>query len=316
MSRLYPRLEQLFLPSAPATRLAVVRVLTGAFALWYIHVTNGWIAIFDDSPRSVFAPIGVTSHLSDPLSGTTLVLLSQATLLSGILFTLGLLWRISGPAFAGLLLYTMTYRNSWSMVFHHENMLVIHVLILSLAPAAGALALDPWLSRKWPVLRRLGFAPPGPAGERWIEGWVLKMMQIGATVPYVVAAVAKVRSKSGWAWALGDNLHDQVMMNAIYYELLRGMAPPITFEVNHWTWIWTVLAIGTLILEFGAPLALLGGRWALTVVLGLFSLHWGILWIMGIPFSYQLCGIAFACFVPWERAGQLMRRRAWWPGDG
>jgi hypothetical protein len=256
----------------------------------------------------VFVPIGATSHLSAPIPDPVLATLGIITTVAGVMYALGFLWRLSGPAFGGLLLYTLTYRNSWSMIFHHENMLALHVLVLGLMPAAGALALDPWLRRRWQWLRWLGAAPGQPSAPDWRSGWALKMLQIGATVPYVVAAVAKVRSKAGWAWALGDNLRDQIMMNGIYYEMLRGGANEMTFEASHWTWVFTFLAVATLIVEFGAPLALLGGRWAAGFVLSLIGLHWGILWIMGIVFPYQLTGLAFACFVPWERLPSLIRR--------
>jgi len=295
-----------FAPAPPA-RLAVVRVLTGLFAVWYITQHGRWLARYEGQPASVFTPVGLTSHLSGPLAPETTAALGIATMVAGLMFTLGLLWRLSGPAFAGLLLYTMTYRNSWTMIFHHENMLVLHVVVLGLVPAAGAWALDPWLRRRWPALRWLGAAPAQDDRPRWQAGWALRMLQVGATVPYVVAGVAKLRSEAGWAWALGDNLRDQVLMNGIYYELLRGGAAQITTAIVHWSFIWTPLAVVTLIVELGCPLALLGGRWAAGIVLALIGLHWGIIGIMGIVFPYQLCGVAFACFVPWER---LLRYRA------
>jgi len=308
VSRLRARWAATMLAPAPPVRLAVVRILTGLFALWYICKYDRWLSEFEGLSARVFAPIGLTSHLHAPLPDATVMALGIATTVAGVLFTLGLLWRLSGPAFALLLLYTMTYRNSWSMVFHHENMLVLHVLILGFLPAAGVLAIDPWLRRRWPRLGWMGATPALDPQPRWQIGWGLKLLQIGATVPYVVAGVAKVNGKAGWAWALGDNLRDQVLMNGIYYELLMGGAKAITAVSIHWTWAWVLLAAGTLVLEFGAPLALLGGRWAVGVVVGLIGLHWGILWIMGIHFDYQLFGVAFACFVPWERLARLSRR--------
>jgi len=289
----------LFQP-APPVRLAVVRVLTGLFALWYITLAGRWLSSSEGQPASVFAPTGLTSHLSAPLSLQTTELLGIATTVAGVLFTLGLLWRISGPAFGLLLLYTMTYRNSWSMIFHHENMLVIHVAILGFVPAAGRLSLDSWLGRMWHGIRWLGATPTQASAPNWRTGWALRMLQLGATVPYVVAAVAKVEN-TGWSWGNGENLRDQVLMNGIYYEMLKGGSGDITFSAVHWTWVWAPLAIATFVLEFGAPLALLGGRWAASIVIGLLGLHWGIVWIMEIGFPYQLWGIAFACFVPWER---------------
>jgi hypothetical protein len=300
MSRLFQAWDRLLTRPAPPICLAVVRVLTGLFTLHYITAKGRWLGFVESQPASVFTPLGLTSHLSAPLPAEVTTALGIATTVMGVLFTLGLLWRVSGPVFGLLLLYTMTYRNSWTMIFHHENMLVIHVFILGLLPAAGRLALDPWLRRAWAGMRWLGAAPRQDPAPTWQTGWGLKMLQISATVPYVVAGVAKLRN-SGLSWALGDNLREQVLMNGIFYELLRGGSGDITYTAVHWTWVWLPLSCASLALEFGAPLALLGGRWALGIVTSLIGLHWGILWIMGIYFDYQLCGVAFACFVPWDR---------------
>ena len=62
-------------------------------------------------------------------------------------------------------------------------------------------------------------------------------------------------------------------------------------------------------LELGAPLALLSRRssviWAVIACL----FHWGVFFVMGITFRYQLCGIAFAAFfVPSAMEGKLISR--------
>jgi len=49
-------------------------------------------------------------------------------------FVLGWRHRVSGPLFAALLLWTISYRNSWSMVFHSDNVLVLHAAALASPP--------------------------------------------------------------------------------------------------------------------------------------------------------------------------------------
>jgi hypothetical protein len=51
-----------------------------------------------------------------------------------------------GLVYAVLLLCLLCYRNSWSMIYHTDNVLVLHVLVLSLAPVADALALGALMS--------------------------------------------------------------------------------------------------------------------------------------------------------------------------
>jgi hypothetical protein len=65
--------------------------------------------------------------------------------------------------------------------------------------------------------------------------------------------------------------------------------------------VFTVLAVGTLVLELGAPLALLNPWLGYLFVLSMIGVHWGIRWMMGIDFLYQLYGVAYAAFVPWEK---------------
>ncbi|NJM08483.1 hypothetical protein HC891_23340 [Candidatus Gracilibacteria bacterium] len=57
-----------------------------------------------------------------------------ATLLANLAFMLGIGHRVSGPVFAGLLLWLLSYRNSWSMIYHNDNVLVLHALILGFSP--------------------------------------------------------------------------------------------------------------------------------------------------------------------------------------
>lgn len=109
-------------------------------------------------------------------------------------------------------------------------------------------------------------------------------MQLVATLPYVVAGIAKVRGKAGWEWALGGILRDQVTMNGVYYEMLEGGAKEITFHVYDWDAMFLVLAVVTLIVEFAAPLVILHRWLGYLYIVAIMSMHWGILVIMGISF--------------------------------
>jgi hypothetical protein len=126
----------------------------------------------------------------------------------------------------------------------------------------------------------------------------VRVAQLCVVLPYLIAGITKLRA-SGWEWADGENLRDQIMINGLYYELLTGKAPDVTFELAGWGTAFTVLAAGSLFLEVAAPLAMVRPIGYLFVPAAL-SMHWGIHWLMGIDFPYQLYGAAFACFVPWE----------------
>ena len=136
MTRLARRLDALWFPEAPAARLAMLRILIGAFSLWLVGTEYPvWVTV-GQTKAALFQPVGVVALLSHPLSPALHEALVLATLVASVPFLLGWRYRFTGPLFAALLFWVLSYRQSWSMVYHSENLLVLHVLILALAPAA------------------------------------------------------------------------------------------------------------------------------------------------------------------------------------
>jgi hypothetical protein len=313
MKRLAAILDRWWFPAVSPTRLAVIRIFTGLFSVWYISRRGQWLDPFESKSPDLFDHLGLTTLLDGPLMPGTVETLGVLTMVTGVLFVLGLWWRVAGPAFALLLLFTMTYKNSWGMLFHSENMMIRHVLVLGFMPSSGTLALDPLIRRKFqsPVLGWLGFAP-GTLQPHWQVGSAIRMLQMVTTFPYVVAGFAKVLGPAGWSWALGGNLRDQVGMNGIWYAMTTGRAQDITYQVYDWDWPWTFMAIVTLVVEFGAPIAMFHRRLGYAFVAIVLGLHWGIDFLMGIAFKYQMYAVAFVCFVEWERllgwCGAVVRR--------
>jgi hypothetical protein len=311
----HPLLQKLsafwFTAFAPS-RLGAVRVVTGLYALWFFQMRHRLWMISARQPADTFHGTGITAYLDGPLAPESFELCVIALRVLAVLFTLGLLYRVTAPLFAVLTLFVLTYATSWSMIYHTENMFCLHLMVLCLTPAAGALSVDALLRRlRLPgalhalMAERLG---PEPSVA---TGWPIRLLSLCATLPYTVAGVAKLR-EGGLAWALGDNLRDQIAMNGLYYELFSGGTAPITFEIYGWERAFAVLATGTLFLELGAPLALLHPLAGYLFVVSVVSMHWGILWLMGIEFPYQMYGVAFACFIPWDAL--FARVRSWLGG--
>jgi predicted DCC family thiol-disulfide oxidoreductase YuxK len=72
--------------------------------------------------------------------------------------------------------------------------------------------------------------------------------------------------------------------------------------------MFTVLAAGSFLLEFCAPVALLHRRAGYIWAVNTFLMHWGIMLVMRITFEYQLTGMIFASFFPVERVLELPRK--------
>lgn len=297
---LLDRITSWWLAPMPAQRLGGVRIACGLYSLWYLWPRQEMLSALWRTDPGLFHPVGVAALLPGALPPDVMDAVYWYTIVTGILFTVGLGHRIVGPLFGLSLLFLLCYRNSWSMIFHMHNGLVVHALILGLTPAADGWSIDAFLKH------RRGGKPPDPS---WRYGWPVMLICAATTVVYFLSGVAKVAGPEGFAWATGESLRSQVAVNAIRYDVLQGESATLFDFMYRHTWLFWIMGIGTLVLELGAPLALanrrLGAVWA-TLTIGM---HWGIYAIMGIKFRYQLSGLAFASFFDVEKIVPARFRR-------
>ncbi|MGY6501748.1 MAG: HTTM domain-containing protein [Acidimicrobiales bacterium] len=292
-----------YLAPAPPERLALLRILVGSATLAYLvvrlpHLLDV-IRLGVEQPER-FSAVGAAHALSGPVPTPIGVVAVLVALGSGVAATIGWRWRVTGPVFAASVLSVLSYRNSFGQIFHTENLVVVHLVVLAMAPAADAVSLD---RRR----RDLAGAPPPPAlSPRY--GWPAQLMVIAVVVAYVVAGWAKVRTQ-GLGWASGDVLRDHVAHDSLRKELVGDRSSPIGTLALRNDWVFTPMAVFGLAIELLAPIALLGGRLRVGWAVGAWVFHIGVLAVMGILFPYQVLGIAFACFVAVETIPQRWRRR-------
>ncbi len=293
------KVHDFWFESTPATRLALLRIFIGGFALWYLlNEQDDFLKVAQTDPR-LFAPVGVVFHGVIDLE--LFRWLFNATLVGAIAFTLGLWHRFVGPVFAGLLLWLMCYRNSWSMIYHSDNLVVLHMIVLGFTRAADALSLDSLFRDR----RDLGTSAASPVG--WQYGWPVKLICAVTVCSYFVTGVAKLYSELGLSWMTGENLRAQMAVDAIRKELLGGAPNPVAYALYAWVPLFTVLAVGTMVMEFCAPVAMLNRRLGYLWAVNVFLLHWGILVVMHITFHYQLSGVMFLPFFRLERLLEVPR---------
>ena len=280
------RLDGWWRAPAPARRLAALRILVGGFGVGYVVLRAPNFVSYADFDDSQFASVGIATLLEGPLPDVALRLLVAATVVAGVAFLAGWRFRISGPGFAFLLLALMTYRNAFGQVFHTENILVLHVLVLGLSPAADALSLD---SR--------GRDSPGDEAR---YGWPIRLMCIITVLTYFIAGETKLRI-AGLDWVTSDSLRNFVAFDNLRKIELGDTHSALGGMLVGERWMFPPLAAFTLAVELGAPLALLGGRIARTWAFLAWAFHVGVVAVMAIIFPYQLIGIAFAPFFAVER---------------
>ena len=269
----------------PATRVATLRVLVGGYAVAYlvIRAPHFWRS-FALEPRR-WEPVGIVGWLDEPVPSALARIALVASIALGVAFVAGLRYRVTAPAFAALFLLVTSLRNSWGQVWHTENLVVLHVVVLAFAPAAVAWSLDAHDAD----LRKELVATRAPL-----------LMSLATVTTYVLAGITKLRD-AGPDWLSGDILRNQVAFDHVRKAALGADTSPFAATVLQYAWLFVPFATLTLLVELGAPLALLGRRWALAWAAAAWSFHVGVVALMWITFPYPLSGIAFASLFRVER---------------
>jgi Vitamin K-dependent gamma-carboxylase len=284
------RLDAWLLAPAPAARLATFRVLVGLFATVYLAIRSpAFWALASPSGSARFEPVGVLWFLDAPLPGWSVRLAVAAVLALGVAFTIGFRFRLAGPAFAVVLLALSTYRSSWGQILWLENLMVLHVLVL-----AGSRAAD-------------GRDRPDDAAY----GWPLRLAALVTVTTYVLAGVAKLRI-GGIDWMTGDSVRNQVAYSAARLDLLGATGSPVGRWLVRYAWVFPPAAVATVVLELGAPLALLGGRVRTAWVGAMWALHLSIAVLMLVVFPYPIALVAFAPLFRLERLADRVASARWW----
>jgi hypothetical protein len=278
---------------APAERLAVLRILVGAFSFAYLATRLPvFLALADRRGR--LEPVGLLWWLAEPLPTALVVAGVLATLLLGIAFTAGLAPRASGPGFAVGMLLATTYRSSWGQVLWIENLMVLQLLIVGFSASADA----------WALGRRGSGPSPEPSGS---YGWPVRLAMLVTVTTYVLAGVAKLRI-GGLDWMWGDTLRNHIAYSSGRLQLFGEAGSPLGRAiVPLGSWL-RPFAAASVVLELAAPVALLGGRLRTAWTVLTWLMHLAISVLMFVVFPFPLSGVAFACFYRLELLPGALRR--------
>lgn len=305
MRRLLAVLDAFWFVEGSAARLAALRVLLGLTAVVFLGLRTQQYANIAATSADLFEPVGIVTVLANPIPPVVFEIVLFVTLIVGVAFVLGWRFGVSGPLFAALLLLVVSYRNSWSMIYHVDNLLVLHILILGLTRSADAFSLDALGGRSvfeaWDrFVAEEGAAEasaPDRRGWHWEYGYPIRLLCAVTIAVYALSATAKLAGPVGLNWALGEGLRNQVGFDALRKELLEGGAQPLAYLVFNNIPLATAIGISAIVLELGSVVALfherIGRLWAVAA----YGMHWGIYAVMGIAFWYQLTGLAFAPFL-------------------
>ena len=259
-------------------RLVALRILIGTFAAVYTLARLPELAAVARLPASQFEATGLARFV---LPAPAVLAIAGVTVALLVAFVAGWRYRILAPLAALGLVFTFSYRNAWGQVFHTENLLALHVVALAFAPAGD---------------RR--------DSGRDYAGWV-KLLGALTVLTYAMAGIAKLRL-AGLDWLDGEQLRNQIAVDNLRKALLGGGTAPLALPLlDHPAWFAPV-SVATLVIELGAPIALLGRRLAVAWITAAWAFHVGVLLLMWIVFPYPLLGFAFAPLLPVEK---LLQRK-------
>lgn len=274
-------------PTAGAATPALLRIAVGGYHLRYVGRRRTLYQGVHRTDAASFDPVGPVRILRRLLPPVVADRLVDASLVTGLLFTAGVGHRVVGPLHSALQTWNFAYRNSWSMVFHHENARVLHTMVLAAAPAADALSLD--------ALRRDGTALP--QRRSWMYGATPTVMNSAVALTYLLAGIAKFTGGAGLSWVDGGTMRSQIAVDSLRKEMLGERASPLGRRLYPHRHLFTAMAVVSLLVEIGAPFAVLDRRLGWLFSAGAFSMHWGIKAIMRITFPYNLSGVVYLPFL-------------------
>ncbi len=275
----------------PKERLATLRIAIVFFSLVALLVQFRKYSAYASFSPQQFQPVGVVRILAAPLPAGWMLVCLILTLGLGCLALIGWRYILTGPLYALAVLWVTSYQHSWGQIFHTDNLLVIHLLILAVAPAADAYS-----------MQRVRRSSTGA------HGWPVRLMCLVTVLVYAVSGIAKLRN-SGLAWIEPDILRNHIAMDNLRKIELGDIHSPLAPWLLKYRPLFGVMAAFTLVVELGSPAALFHRKVAAAWVVMAWMFHVGILALMAIVFPYFLSGVAYASFFRCERLVEWVRAR-------
>lgn len=274
----------------------MLRILVGLYSVVYLSIRLPYILSFARHRSDQFRPIGLLAWMDQPLDPAVYRTLVGLMLVGSLVFLSGLAFRVMAPLFAVLLLVVLTYVNSFGGILHSDNLWVLHVTVLSLAPAADALSLD---------ARRGGRT----SSSHFKYGWPIRLMCWLCVFSYFLAGLAKLKN-GGLGFIEGESLRNYVALDNVRKIELGSLHSPLAAFLLPFPAVFQALAAISLLLELAAPLVMLQARIAKVWSVAMWGFHLGVLALMAILFPYPVTFIAFAPFFRTERLASWFRRLA------
>lgn len=299
MKRQIQHIQDFWFASLPASRLALLRIATGFFSLWYLLSRYDMLMKLSANGSSMYEPVGLMQLFNEQFSVGIFKIILWMTIGFNFLFILGWKFRYTGPLFAILLLLFFCYRNSWSMIYHNYNLLVLHVFIIGFAASGDALSVNK---------KRINSRTIKPVSH-WKYGWPVKLICLVTAIAYFISGVAKLSGDLAWDWLSGEAMRSQIAVDSLRKNVMGEETSLLFDSLYAHSWLFLIIGILTILVELGAPFIAHKKRLIYTWVLLAFLMHWGVFFMMGIRFYHHMAGIVFLPFLEPEKWWRYLTKK-------
>ncbi len=270
-------------------------------ALFAFYLPQDFAGWGDVSPV-FWEPVFLFEFLHLPqLPAATVDVLTGVWKLSLLLCSLGLFTRPSAMVAFVLGAYLLGLPHNFGKVRHHDAILVLSLGLLSLARSGEAFSLDRALRRARGGRGHVA-KPPSASGE---YTWPVRGIWVLMALVFLGAGVSKLQN-GGLAWVFSENMANTLI--EANYGITNGPLVPWGLYLAQVGWLTRLMALGTLVVEAGYPLALFSRRARWLLVPAVLSMQIGIRVILGPRFvQFMICNLFW---VPWDRIAARVAGRA------
>jgi predicted DCC family thiol-disulfide oxidoreductase YuxK len=294
---------------APLLNLAIVRVLTVGFQLFWLVEHGLYTSVVGQAqkPEIFYQPLPVlrvmllgTSYMP---SVEVISLIFALTLAAGLLALIGFKTRPALGLFALGSLFITAFNYSFGDFHHPEAIVLISLVVLALSPCGQMLSVDSfeWGRRK--AIQPNGFAPSHPTQETSeMARWPILLIQWTLVLIYLSAFISKiVRDDSLLHWLNGYTLRYYMLQDGLRWQSDLGVF------LSQYHVLAVLLSIGTVVFEAAFVLLIFFPRLAWLFLPFGTVFHLSIYIIQRAPFFSFI--VAYSVFVPWARAFDYLSTR-------
>ena len=295
MRALRERWQRFWFDAEAPENLGLCRALfCGLILLLYLNTS--W-SEWSEVDRVFWHPITLFKRLHLPVLGaSTLTLLGATWKVALLMSALGLFTRWSMAISFGVGFYLLGLPHNFGKTHHFDALVVLVLAVLMLSRSGDAYSLD----------RRLfshGRPAPAPSGE---YRWPVRAAWLMMTLVFCSAGLAKLRH-GGLDWVVSDHMATTLLQHGYQISSHEPLSR-LGLWLAQYPKLCSAMALMTIVIEAGYPLALFSRRARWIFPPGMCALLIGIRLTMGPTFwQFIICHVFW---VPWDRVvAELVKRR-------